>query len=1163
MKGQKLFQVLLIVGVAVLIISGCAPKVDPADVVRYLEEEKLKEQERARVRGKAFAGPRESREWKFWGIDPDSGEWVWLDGGWREVSAETWDWVASHKLVRTTPGWDPNGRPVETVTGTAGRLVPRYWTLIVVADKPAEPCGPAGCPGGSCPGGRCEEREAAGGGPWCGESPASPPCPGDQPQVAEEPGCPGDQPCEDPCPGGTCDEGTEAAGAQPGCGDSPDRPPCPGDQPGPAPGGPAIQPPPQPVTAVLPASTLRTIRVEKVYVRATNHALSPIVDELNEGDTVDVMEVDEANGRTRVRTPGGKEGWIDSGVIRPAFKYTAGEQALGADPSKGAKSHAYTKARVRSRSAGVRPTARGHAGTRAEVVEQREAGSLQGGQPQAPFTVEEVDRLLREMDELAKKLRRPEFFNALITEITLPACDAGTTKDPCYMTVKFSPEPVVYPKGSGTAAGEYGKKEQKLWVPASFRFESEGDKPVKVQRAGPFTLKRSVEAPGPTAALKFEPDVPGTSQFRVVTTDALGAEGSPRQPMSGALVVRDPDDRHELARVSFRDLRLLDPNTVWLAGEGAELRTTEALTTVATAMLSTRAAGIAGGLIANVGQQDPAAPYTDSMGDIIGTNGRDIIVNAKPPGLAIFGQGGDDTIWAGPVQGDATVGPTSRLVFGGPGDDTVIVLAGDVQKGGTLSLYGNAGKNTVILVGPGWEVVGGGPGLLILSNSSTAPQGGVIPSVGGLVFVEGVDVILNLTNDRGLVPLLLPSWYTLQAAQGPSHTSVLPSGSQGGLTIPVEATEPVRFFISGAKEPILELSGGPAPSYRVSDQSSGLTFEFTPQRAIGPPPTDAPAPTSLPVVSFGLPPAGQPAGSAGGDITLIMTHEWGHGFPDVPPGPAAGGASPPVPGQQTTQAGTAGTAGTVGGAGAMTQGAQPSRSGSSIPLGSATIQLGDQKFTWKFSIPTTPGELFRRHPTVRGVKFWYGVATKLGRKFGEFLRDSISTAITPLEGGRTSFVLGNNSSAPISGNVLGGATATAVTFGAGQQTEIIADASGAIAFGQPALSVDETMGVLGGPAPTELLGTPRGALTPGTELAPLGTIPKGPPSAPDTPTAGPVTGPTPRAGGVEAPPHTQPDTPRPHDPKTPPQPRGPEPPQQPREGIPRPPKEGPIGIGPR
>lgn len=70
-------------------------------------------------------------------------------------------------------------------------------------------------------------------------------------------------------------------------------------------------------------------------------------------------------------------------------------------------------------------------------------------------------------------MRRMEFVNALVTEVSIPACD-GAGKDPMYFTVKFQPETVRYSDGSGNIGSVKVGEKQKMWLSNNFRFDAAG-----------------------------------------------------------------------------------------------------------------------------------------------------------------------------------------------------------------------------------------------------------------------------------------------------------------------------------------------------------------------------------------------------------------------------------------------------------------------------------------------------------------------------------------------------------------------------------------------------------------------------------------------------------------------------------------------------------------
>jgi phage tail-like protein len=86
-----------------------------------------------------------------------------------------------------------------------------------------------------------------------------------------------------------------------------------------------------------------------------------------------------------------------------------------------------------------------------------------------------------------------QFMEALITETTIPAMD-GSSKEPAYLTVKFSPESIRMVKPSDKSlAAEFGspKGEQKMFLPCNFRLEIDGINCAKVSRIEPLTVKQT------------------------------------------------------------------------------------------------------------------------------------------------------------------------------------------------------------------------------------------------------------------------------------------------------------------------------------------------------------------------------------------------------------------------------------------------------------------------------------------------------------------------------------------------------------------------------------------------------------------------------------------------------------------------------------------------
>jgi phage tail-like protein len=97
-----------------------------------------------------------------------------------------------------------------------------------------------------------------------------------------------------------------------------------------------------------------------------------------------------------------------------------------------------------------------------------------------------------------KELTRLTFYNALVTEIGMPALDAAS-KDAAKMSIKWAPEYTRFSAsvgGGATIAGKYANdaKIQKKWLPANFRLKIEGlEVPcVKVNKIEALVIKQKV-----------------------------------------------------------------------------------------------------------------------------------------------------------------------------------------------------------------------------------------------------------------------------------------------------------------------------------------------------------------------------------------------------------------------------------------------------------------------------------------------------------------------------------------------------------------------------------------------------------------------------------------------------------------------------------------------
>ena len=85
-----------------------------------------------------------------------------------------------------------------------------------------------------------------------------------------------------------------------------------------------------------------------------------------------------------------------------------------------------------------------------------------------------------------------QFYNALISETTIPACDASS-KDAARLTITIAPDHTsTTTKGSGNKYPSLSASAQKTWLPANFKLQIDGLDCSKVAKIDSFTVKQSI-----------------------------------------------------------------------------------------------------------------------------------------------------------------------------------------------------------------------------------------------------------------------------------------------------------------------------------------------------------------------------------------------------------------------------------------------------------------------------------------------------------------------------------------------------------------------------------------------------------------------------------------------------------------------------------------------
>ena len=175
------------------------------------------------------------------------------------------------------------------------------------------------------------------------------------------------------------------------------------------------------------------------------------------------------------------------------------------------------------------------------------------------------------LDFKLQPMSERQFSNALLTETTIPAMD-GSSKEPSYMTVKLVPEVIrtVKPGSSGKADyGDYGKYEQKVFLPSNFKLQIDGLDCSGVNKIDSFTVKQVVatnnagagrDATKDPAKLEF-PNLKitlaeSTAQTWIAWHEDFVIKGNndEMKEKSGSLTLLSPNRQAEVAQIKFYNM---------------------------------------------------------------------------------------------------------------------------------------------------------------------------------------------------------------------------------------------------------------------------------------------------------------------------------------------------------------------------------------------------------------------------------------------------------------------------------------------------------------------------------------------------------------------------------------------------------------------------------
>lgn len=172
------------------------------------------------------------------------------------------------------------------------------------------------------------------------------------------------------------------------------------------------------------------------------------------------------------------------------------------------------------------------------------------------------------LDYSLKAKSAREFDQCLITETTIPACD-GSSKEPAYMTITFAPEFTKSIAATGKDADQFGKNEQKIWLPSNFEIKIDGLDCTRVNKIDSFTVKQTTVTDdiGEARDALKEPGKLEFPNLRITFAavdaaswqnwfDGFVVKGNNDESFEkgGTLIFLSPNRQTQLAKITFHNL---------------------------------------------------------------------------------------------------------------------------------------------------------------------------------------------------------------------------------------------------------------------------------------------------------------------------------------------------------------------------------------------------------------------------------------------------------------------------------------------------------------------------------------------------------------------------------------------------------------------------------
>jgi hypothetical protein len=163
---------------------------------------------------------------------------------------------------------------------------------------------------------------------------------------------------------------------------------------------------------------------------------------------------------------------------------------------------------------------------------------------------------------------RLDFSGGLITEITIPGCDAAS-KEAAFLRLKVTPESLRLSKVSQTMRGGDVRSDKRSWIPSSFKLTIDDLDCSKVSKIEPFSVKQTIlfEEIGESREMVKAPAQVEFPNLRITLSEAgaqtwldwhedfvVKGNNDDSQERDGRLSFLAPNMKEELAAVKLYNL---------------------------------------------------------------------------------------------------------------------------------------------------------------------------------------------------------------------------------------------------------------------------------------------------------------------------------------------------------------------------------------------------------------------------------------------------------------------------------------------------------------------------------------------------------------------------------------------------------------------------------